>query len=200
MTQDLGITFSAISLMIWVMLWLLGIVRSMLPIQYTESERSRFIVPAMLYGVAVLIGFTVIMFVGFTLVPNQTSRLLANIGMALLVVQAVIIFVAPYIVSITAKGYRKVSNRSLIVAHIMGTVWVIWAGMFMRFAVNLITGTGNRFDVQSLLTTLAVSIFMVFLAYAEFMWITGRRLNGSSKESANTVESSSEAAGNNPPA
>ena len=180
MAEDLAIAFSAISLMLWVMLWLLGIVKGMLPIHDRQAERNRLIVPGLLYGGAVLIGFSVIMFVGFIIVPRAGSVLLANIGIALLVVQTIIIFVAPYIVGINSKDYRQVSSRALISAHIVGTFWLLWLALLMRLLINTLT-IHITFNMASLLGTLVISILVVLISYLEFMWITAPRLNVQSK-------------------
>ena len=76
--------FSAISLMLWVMLWFLGTVKGLLPKQDHFLENNSFIVPGILYAVAVLIGFIVAMFVGFVVVPKGGNFLLANIGIVTL--------------------------------------------------------------------------------------------------------------------
>ena len=192
MSNDVAISFSAISLMIWVMLWLLGIVRSMVPIPDSGTERSSYVVPGLLYGVALLIGFTVIMFVGFIMVPNAASVLLANIGMALLVVQAIIIVVSPYIVGITVQGYRKIPGTRLILVHIVGTLWFVWSALLMRLLVNTLAASSPDFNMATLLSTLGISILIVFLAYLEFMWITGHTLIGRLRQARNEPASENE--------
>lgn len=189
MAQDLAIAFSAISLLLWVMLWLLGTVKSMLPIQKKDLGRSQFVVPALLYGVAVLIGFTVVMFVGFVIVPKGGSFLLANIGIALVVVQAIIIILAPYIVGITTNEFRKVNDRSLMLAHIVGTLWLVWTALMMQLLISSLAAGSAGFSALSLFTTFLISVFVVFLVYMEFMWIMGRRLNGLSKLDESSTQS-----------
>ena len=43
MTESLPISFSAISLLLWVMLWLLGIVKGLIPAQNDGIERGSFV-------------------------------------------------------------------------------------------------------------------------------------------------------------
>ena len=160
------------------MLWLLGIVKGLLPGWNSRLERSNFVVPGILYAVAVLIGFTVAMFVGFIVVPEGGNFLLANIGVALVVVQSIIIILAPYIVGITASEFRNVTSRSLIVVHIIGTLWIVWIALMMELLINFLAAGSEGYSVLSLLSTFLISVFVVFLAYMEFMWIVGRRLNG----------------------
>jgi len=181
MAQDLAISFSAISLLLWVMLWLLGTVKGMLPMQNQKLERSHFIVPSLLYAVAVLIGFTVVMFVGFIIVPRGGSFLLANIGIALVVVQSIIIILAPYIVGVTTNEFRRVNPRSLVLVHIIGTLWLVWTALMMQLLISFLAAGSAGFSALSLFTTFLISIFVVILVYLEFMWIMGRKLNGLSK-------------------
>ena len=178
MTEILPISFSAISLLLWVMLWLLGIVKGLIPAQNVNLERSNFIVPGILYGVAVLIGFSVAMFVGFIVVPKGGNFLLANIGIALVVVQSIILILAPYIVGITTSQFRKVSSRSLILVHIVGTLWIVWIALMMELLISFLATGSEGYSMLSLLSTFFSSILVVFLAYLEFMWIVGRTLNG----------------------
>jgi hypothetical protein len=179
MAQDLAISFSAISLLLWVMLWLLGTVKNMLSDKDDPQKRSHLVVPGLLYAVAVLIGFTVIMFVGFIIVPSSGSFLLANIGIAVVVVQSIIIILAPYIIGITSDDARKVSTRSIMLVHIVGSLWLVWIGLMMQLLVSFLSGgNSERYSPLSLLSTFLVAIFVVFVVYAEFMWIVGRRLNG----------------------
>lgn len=181
MAEDLAISFSAISLLLWVMLWLLGTVRGLLPVQAQNLERSSFIVPALLYGVAVLIGFTVMMFVGFIIVPGADSFLLANIGIAIVVVQSIIIILSPYIVGITSNMFSKVSTRSLMLVHIIGTLWLVWIALMMRILIRFIAGGTAGYSAFSLLATFIISLIVVFIVYLEFMWIVGCSIKGSPK-------------------
>jgi hypothetical protein len=178
MAEDLAISFSAISLLLWVMLWLLGMVRTMLGARDDPLKRSYLVVPGLLYAVAVLIGFTEIMFVGFIIVPSSGSALLANIGIALVVVQSIIIILSPYIIGITSDDARKVSTRSIMLVHVIGSLWLVWIGLMMQLLVSFLSEGTERYSLVSLLSTFLVAIFVVFVAYAEFMWIVGRRLNG----------------------
>ena len=157
MAQDLAISFSAISLLLWVMLWLLGTVKTMLTARDDPLKRSHLVVPGLLYAVAVLIGFTVIMFVGFIIVPSSGSSLLANIGIAVVVVQSIIIILAPYII---------------------GSLWLVWIGLMMQLLVSFLSGGTEKYSMASLLSTFVIAVFVVFVVYAEFMWIVGRKLNG----------------------
>lgn len=178
MAQDLAISFSAISLLLWVMLWLLGTVKTMLTARDDPLKRSHLVVPGLLYAVAVLIGFTVIMFVGFIIVPSSGSSLLANIGIALVVVQSIIIILAPYIIGITSDDARKVSTRSIMLVHIIGSLWLVWIGLMMQLLVSFLSGGTEKYSMASLLSTFVIAVFVVFVVYAEFMWIVGRKLNG----------------------
>jgi hypothetical protein len=181
MTDGLAISFSAISLMLWVMLWLLGTVRTMLGTRHEPLKRSHLVVPGLLYAISVLIGFTIIMFVGFFVVPSSGYVILANVGIALLVVQSIIIILSPYIVGITADDTRKVSTRSIMLVHIIGSLWLVWLGLTMQVLINFLAGGSNKYNLLSLLSTLIISVFVVFIVYAEFMWIVGRKLDGTPK-------------------
>jgi len=181
MYEALPISFSAVSLLLWVMLWLLSTVKGLLPGQNQYLRESNFVVPAILYAVAVLIGFTVAMFVGFIILPKGSSFLLANIGIALIVVQSIIIILAPYIVGITTNNFRNVTSRSLIMIHIVGTVWLVWIALMMEIVIGYLAAGSEGYSVLSLASTFFISIIVIFLAYLEFMWIVGRKLNGLSK-------------------
>ena len=178
MDEALPISFSAISLLLWVMLWLLGIVKNLLPVQNNDHEEHNFVAPGILYGVAVLIGFSVAMFVGFIVVPKGGNFLLANVGIALVVVQSIILILAPYIIGITTNKIRKVSSRSLILVHIVGTLWIVWIALMMELLLRFLATGSEGYSMLSLLSTFFSSIFVVFIAYLEFMWIVGRKLNG----------------------
>ena len=48
----------------------------------------------------------------------------------------------------------------------------------MELLIDYLATGSEGYSLLSLLSTFIISLFVVFLAYLEFMWMVGRRLNG----------------------
>jgi hypothetical protein len=179
MSGDLSLSFTAISLLMWVMLWLLGMVRNLLPVTEGDDRSSQFVVPALLYGAAVLVGFVGLIYVSYIILPRWSSSVLAHLGWAMFIVQSIIIVAAPAIVGLMTNENRKVNGRKMMTIHGLGTFWLLWLALVVQFFVDTITRWSAATGQISGLIASSGSALVVFLLYAEFMWMLGRRLNGS---------------------
>ena len=182
MSEYLPLSFTAVSLLMWVMLWLLGMVRNMLPGAESYDRDSQFVVPALLYGAAVLIGFVGLIFVSYVLLPKWSSSVLAHLGMALFIAQSIIIVTAPSIIGLMTNDNRVVDNRKMMLVHGLGAFWLLWLALIVQFFIDTITSWTANTGYLSILVAFSGSALVVFLIYAEFLWILGRRLNGSPAE------------------
>ena len=182
MSGDLAISFTVVSLLLWVMMWLLGTVKNMRPETENNPQPGDFIAPALLYGSAELLGVVGLIFVSYIVLPKWGDNVLAHLGLALFVVQSVIVVLAPFIAGLTRSDNRVIATRKLMTAHGLMTFWFLWLALLTQFFVDHL----ERWTVQaggvSLLFAFVGSVLLMFFIYWEFMWIMGRKLSGAAKK------------------
>jgi hypothetical protein len=102
--------------------------------------------------------------------------------MAMFIVQSIIIVSAPFIIGLMTNENRAIGTRKMMLVHGLGTFWLLWLALMVQFFIDTITLWTANTGLLSILVAFLGSVLVVFMVYAEFMWILGRRLNGSPSE------------------
>ena len=178
-----GIAIAIVSVLVALMIWLLGLVRNLRPEVRDQYRRSpiHFVVPAVLYGTAILTGFVGLFFTSYAILPRWSESVLVYPGLLLIVVQAATIVLAPFIADGMENIKTERSAKKLIVGHGIGAALFSTLAYFIQSIVDALTSWCPIIGKLSLLFALIIAALIMFLAYYGFMWMMGRTVGGESR-------------------
>ena len=179
---DPGIATAIVSILVALMIWLLGLVRNLRPKVRDRSKRSpmHFVVPAVLYGTAILTGFVGLFLTSYVILPSWSDSVLVYPGILLIIVQAVAIILAPFIADGMENIKTERSARILVTGHGLGAALFSVVAYFIQSIVDWLTALCAIFSKLGLPFALLIAALIMFLAYLGFMWMMGRTVTGKS--------------------